>query len=207
MHPRAANGAESLAAADIAAAVRAVREDSPALPLGVSTGLWITGDVAARQRAICEWATLDASDRPDFASVNVSEPGFSEVTNTLDQAGIAVEAGVWSSADAETLDTSAPSRLLRILVEVNDRRNADAVSTADAILDRLDALGLPEARLLHGNDSTCWPLILHAGRLGLSTRIGLEDTLTGPDGEPAVDNADLVRLALTCWRAAAAEGR
>jgi hypothetical protein len=34
------------------------------------------------------------------------------------------------------------------------------------------------------------------------TRIGLEDTLVGPAGEPISGNADLVRLALTVWTAA-----
>jgi uncharacterized protein (DUF849 family) len=34
-----------------------------------------------------------------------------------------------------------------------------------------------------------------AGARGLDARIGLEDTLTLPDGQPAVDNAALVRAA------------
>ena len=35
-----------------------------------------------------------------------------------------------------------------------------------------------------------------AVRLGLSTRIGLEDTLHRPDGAPTLGNADLVAAAL-----------
>ena len=35
-----------------------------------------------------------------------------------------------------------------------------------------------------------------AGRLGLGTRIFLEDTLVLPDGQPAVSNAQLVAEAL-----------
>jgi uncharacterized protein (DUF849 family) len=50
--------------------------------------------------------------------------------------------------------------------------------------------------LLHGEDESCWPLVRRAGQLGLATRIGLEDVLTGPDGQPAVGNASLVRQAL-----------
>jgi uncharacterized protein (DUF849 family) len=34
-------------------------------------------------------------------------------------------------------------------------------------------------------------------RLGLPTRIGLEDITVGPAGEPVADNADLVRRALS----------
>jgi uncharacterized protein (DUF849 family) len=39
------------------------------------------------------------------------------------------------------------------------------------------------------------PALRVAGRLGLSTRIGLEDVLVLPDGSPAPDNAALVRAA------------
>jgi uncharacterized protein (DUF849 family) len=49
--------------------------------------------------------------------------------------------------------------------------------------------------------------VRRAGQLGLATRIGLEDVLTGPDGEPVTGNADLTRRALAVWTAASAEGR
>jgi uncharacterized protein (DUF849 family) len=200
MHPRAGDGRESLAATDIAAAVGAVRHASPGVPIGVSTGLWITDrDVAARREKVAEWAALDAAERPDFASVNVSEPGFTELTRVLHEAGIGVEAGVWSPVDARALGADPPAGLLRILVEVGRSAGADAVSAADGILDQLDRLGLTSPRLLHGGGSTCWPLIRRAGQLGLPTRVGLEDTFTGPDGSPAADNAELVQLALACW--------
>ena len=206
MHPRGESGRESLAAADIAAAVRAVRLASPGAPVGVSTGLWIAqGDVAARHQDVSRWATLAIEERPDFASVNVSEPGFSELAVALAQAGVAVEAGVWSPADAEALAISVPDGLLRILVEVSGSRYVDGIPVADAILRRLDDLELPGPRLLHGHGTTCWPLVAHAGRLGLSTRIGLEDTLVGPTGEVAIDNADLVRVALTFWETSGVE--
>ena len=39
---------------------------------------------------------------------------------------------------------------------------------------------------------------------GLATRIGLADTLTGPDGRLASGNAELARLAMATWTAAAA---
>jgi uncharacterized protein (DUF849 family) len=50
--------------------------------------------------------------------------------------------------------------------------------------------------LLHGEDGSAWPVLRHAVRLGLDTRVGLEDTLVLPDGRPAPDNAALVRAAL-----------
>ena len=197
LHPRDRDGAESLDAADIGAAVAAVRASCPGTPVGVSTGLWITGgDVGRRRDAVARWARLPAEQRPGFASVNVGEDGFAELAGLLDRAGIGVEAGVWSARDA-ALPAGVPVE--RILIEVLDAPAAGAVAAADEILRQLDRLGVAGPRLLHGEQAACWPLIGHAGRLGLPTRIGLEDTLVTDDGRAAVDNAELVRRALLIW--------
>jgi uncharacterized protein (DUF849 family) len=204
LHPRSAGGSESLLAADVGAAVAAVRLACPGVPVGVSTGLWISGgDVAARLAMVGGWAGLPAAARPEFASVNLAEPGFADLAGMLRSAGVGVEAGVWSPADAEALAAAGdPDSWLRILIEVIDAPAGGAVDAAEAILRRLDDLGTTAPRLLHGEGAACWPLIAHAGRLGLPTRIGLEDTITGPTAEPADDNAELVRLALATWTAA-----
>jgi len=196
LHPRRAggpDGGESLDAADVGAAVAAVRQTCPSTPVGVTTGLWISdGDVPGRQRAVADWAGLPPYRRPDFASVNVSEPGFTALVGTLQELGVAVEAGVWSIDDADALSIAAD--LPRVLVEIMSP-SSDPV----AILARLDEVGVRGERLLHGEGELCWPMVALAGRLGLPTRIGLEDTLTGPDGAPVADNAALVRLALSVW--------
>ena len=203
LHARGADGAESVRAADVGAAVAAVRAACPGTPVGVSTGLWITrGDAAARQAAVGDWAGLAAGARPDFASVNVSEDGWDRVVRSLAVAGIAVEAGVWSVADVQVLarvfgDAGLPRPPLRILVEVSGEPAGTAPRVAGDILRALDDSaphGLP--RLLHGEGEGCWPLVAQAAREGLPTRIGLEDTTAGPDGEPVSGNAELVRLAL-----------
>ncbi|MEU4160561.1 3-keto-5-aminohexanoate cleavage protein [Actinoplanes sp. NPDC026670] len=199
LHPRDRDGAQSMHSDDVAAAVTAVRRACPAVPVGVTTGLWITdGDADRRLATAGRWADLPAAARPDFASVNVSEPGFIDLADALRRAGVAVEAGVWSTADAHVLAASQVE-VIRILVEIID----GTTETADAILARLDDLELTAPRLLHGEDETCWPLVAHAARCGLPTRIGLEDTLTGPAGEPIAGNADLIRHALAVWSAAA----
>jgi len=196
MHPRDANGAESLAAADVGAAVAAVRAACPGTPVGVSTGLWITGgDVERRRELVRTWGDLPSEARPDFASVNLSEDGFAALAAHLGQAGIDVEAGVWSRAEVDTL-AAANVSVLRVLVELVGAPAFDTFGAADAILQSLDEARVTAPRLLHGEGDACWPLITHAGRLGLATRIGLEDTLVNPDGTPATDNADLVRRAL-----------
>jgi uncharacterized protein (DUF849 family) len=204
LHARDADGAESVAAPDIGRSVAAVREACPGVPVGVSTGLWITsGDEPARRAAVAGWAALAGEERPDFASVNVSEPGWVEVAGLLRGAGVAVEAGVWSVADARALAAQPADGWLRIMVEVMGGDPGGAAASADEILAELDAAGLAAMpRLLHGEGPTCWPLVRHAGRLGLPTRAGLEDSTTGPDGEPVSGNAELVALALGRWTAA-----
>jgi uncharacterized protein (DUF849 family) len=195
LHPRGADEAESLAAGNIGAAVAAVRRACPGTPVGVSTALWITGgDVAARRAAVAEWARLPVSARPDFASVNVFEPGIDGVLSALAVAGVGAEAGVWSAADARSVVAAGPGAgWVRILVEVVGAPAGEAVAAADEILGQLDRSA---PILLHGEGTACWPLVRHAARLGLPTRIGLEDTITGPDGQAITGNAELVRLAL-----------
>ncbi len=207
VHPRDHNGAQSLQPEDVATAVTAVHRACPGVPIGVTTGLWISdGDIGRRLATVARWADLPPSARPDFASVNLSERGFADLVATLQRADIAVEAGVWSTADVRTLAASR-ANWTRILVEIVDGTATTAIAAADAILTSLDDFGVTAPRLLHGEEAACWPLIAHAGRLGLPTRIGLEDTLAGPAGEPIADNAALVRQALAIWTTAASSSR
>ncbi len=211
VHPRGAGGRESLWSADVAAAVAAVRAACPGVPVGVTTGLWAAADsaggpaaaAASRQQQVAAWAGLDDAGRPDFASLNLSEGGWQQLAATLTAANIGVEAGVWSIADADRVaGYEPPGGWLRIMVEVSGVGAGEAAEHADRILARL-AVTTPGARpLLHGEDDSCWPLIAHAGRLRLPTRVGLEDVTVGPDGQPVSGNADLVQLALEFWAAA-----
>ncbi len=195
LHPRDEAGSESLSAAHIGAAVRAVHEACPGLPVGVSTGLWITGgDVDARRDAVRGWAALAPGELPDFASVNLSEPGFEALWHDLRRLGVGVEAGVWSVDDADALAATG-LECVRVLVEILGGPAETAVPRARAVLDRLAELGVPGPRLLHGEGDPAWILLDEAGQSGLATRIGLEDVLHGPVGDPVGGNAELVRLA------------
>jgi uncharacterized protein (DUF849 family) len=204
LHPRAPDGSESLLAADVGPAVATVRRSCPGVPIGVSTGLWITHeDVRCRLSQVSHWAEFYADHRPDFASVNLSEPGYAELTRVLAEAWIGVEAGVWSVSDAEALaGVETEFGPLRILVEILDAGPDRAVEQATRVLAAVRASGSAVPVLLHGERQACWPLVREAGRLGLATRIGLEDVVTGPDGEPVCDNAQLVELALREWESA-----
>ena len=77
------------------------------------------------------------------------------------------------------------------------------MSSARALLS---ALGTAHGRpvLLHGEDGGAWPVLRLAGRLGLATRIGLEDVLVLPDGERAGSNAQLVTAGLAAYGASRA---
>ena len=160
------------------------------MPVGVSTGAWIEPDLARRIELIRGWRG------PDYASVNLSEPGAAQVMGALLDAGVGIEAGVWSVEDAERLAASGASReVARILVEPVDADPAGAVALVADIHRALDRLGLTAPRLQHGDGDATWVLLADAIRRGLDTRIGLEDTLYEPGGEPTPGNAALVRAA------------
>ena len=188
IHPRGPDGLETMAADAVDAAVAAVRVVRPGLPVGVSTGAWIAPSVPDRLDAIRSWSVL-----PDFASVNVHEDGAAAVARALAERGIGVEAGVWSVA-AVPAYVALPVPAVRILVECMDQDVDAALASAQAVLAALPAGGPPV--LLHGEGGCCWPVLRAALRLGLDTRIGLEDTLSLPDGSPARDNVSLVSAAV-----------
>ena len=189
LHVRDNFGRESLAPADVDATLIAVRAAVPGTLIGVSTGEWIEADEDRRLAHIAAWHEL-----PDHASVNLSEPGAPAVIELLHRRGIGIEAGLATAADAEPLARLGLAALsLRILVEIGEQDLDAALAQADAVLA---AAGVRKPILLHGFDATVWPLARRAFALGLSTRVGLEDGATLPDGTPAADNAALVRAAV-----------
>lgn len=189
LHPKDDRGVDSLLAVDVAAAVVAVREALPGLPLGVTTGFWALPDAEQRRGAIEKWSVL-----PDFASVNWHEPGSEELAELLLSRGIGVEAGIFHAEAARAWAASdLAAHCLRVMVELG----ADGdVATADGVLEVVAEAQSPAPVLLHGLDESCWPLLQHAGARGLQTRIGLEDTLRLPDGSHADGNASLVAAAV-----------
>lgn len=189
IHPRGADGLESLAAVD--EAVRAVKAAVPGVPVGVSTGAWIEPDVGARAAAVRAWR------EPDFASVNLSEEGHVEVMAACVEAGVGIEAGLWRVEDVAALAASGyADRLLRALVEPREPDVAAALATAEAINAALDDAGIAAPRVQHGFGAATWEVVRRAKELGLGWRIGLEDVLELPDGSQAESNAHLVTVAL-----------
>jgi len=192
VHPKTPCGQDSLSPRVVAATLEAIRALVP-VPVGVTTGAWSEPDPAARVARVREWTVL-----PDHASVNWHEPGAEEIAAALIDRGIGVEAGVRSGTDGPERFVASPlgPKVLRVLAEVTDTQAGTAEATARTLLADLGpAHGRPV--LLHGEDGGAWPVLRLAGRLGLATRMGLEDTLLLPDGQRALSNAQLITGALS----------
>jgi uncharacterized protein (DUF849 family) len=184
VHPRDASGEQTMDAAPCEAAVAAIRAAVPGLPIGLSTSEAIDPDPFARAAAVRAWRV-----RPDFVSVNLSELGWPGIVRAALHAGIAVEAGLATPADAEAL-TESPftHQVLRALVEV-DGGPEEARAIAALIPDDV-------SQLWHGYDERTWEVLSAGVAAGFDIRVGLEDTLVMPDGRIAADNAELVAAAV-----------
>jgi uncharacterized protein (DUF849 family) len=189
LHPRDANGFQSLKPRDCDAAVAAVRRATPRLPIGLSSSEMIDRDPFARAAAIKSWTTP-----PDFISVNVWELGWAGIARAATQAGIQVEAGLSRPADAQEL-SSGPfaHRVLRALVEVE--------GGADDALKIAGLIPAGVAQLWHGYGQLTWEEISAAITAGVDVRVGLEDVTTLADGRVADGNAELVAAAVELARA------
>jgi uncharacterized protein (DUF849 family) len=196
LHPRDPEGRETLEAVLVDEVVTKVRA-ACGVPVGVTTSAEIEPDPERRLGLVRAWRA------PDYASVNLSEAGATKVMKALVEAGVGIEAGVWTAEDAARLAASGLSgRVTRILVEPgelqlqdSEAKTADALGLVEDIHRALDRLGLKSPRLQHGDGEVTWVLLMDAVRRGIDTRIGLEDTLRGSTGELAADNEALVRAA------------
>lgn len=203
VHPRAPSGEQSLDPADVLPSVAAIRAAS-GLPVGVTTGIWtVDGDVSRRLALVAGWT---GPDKPDFASINVNEPGIDDLADLLiDSLGIAVEAGVWTLADVDLLaGSSLATRAFQVLLEPTSRVASEAVAVASAASVALLAHGITVPQVHHGYDLATWDVIRWAAAAGFGIRVGLEDTTVLPDGAVAAGNGDLVAAAM---RVAAGSGR
>jgi uncharacterized protein (DUF849 family) len=189
IHPRDPEGRERLDAEVVDHVVVRVRA-ACGVPVGVTTGAWIEPELERRVELVRAWRA------PDYTTVNLSEEGATDVMEALIDAGVGIEAGVWTVDDAERLAASGlAGHVLRICVEPVDVSAREAVAVVDEIHRTLDRLGLTAPRLQHGDGEATWVLLTDAIRRGIDTRIGLEDTLNEPNGELTTGNEALVHAA------------
>jgi uncharacterized protein (DUF849 family) len=184
VHPRDAGGAQTMEARVCDAVVAAIRAAVPGMPVGLSTAVAIDPDPFARAAAVRAWQR-----RPDFVSVNLSELGWAGIARAALHAGIAVEAGLATPADAEELARSPfTHQIVRALVEVDG-----GVDEARAIA-KLIPVGVPQ--LWHGYGERTWEVMSAGAAAGFDVRVGLEDVLVLPGGRVAANNTELVAAAV-----------
>ena len=189
IHPRDAYGRESIEPEVVAQTLLAIRRHSPDVPVGITTGAWIT-EPSRRPGVVASWVV-----HPDFASVNVSEDGSIELAWLLNELGIGLEIGVMTPQDAQLLlESGLVSVCLRVLVEIDHQPDPALVLTEVAAIESI--LGdLPVRQLHHGTGIATWKILQRALKRGHDIRIGFEDTLTLPNGETARSNTELVEIA------------
>ena len=192
IHPRDADGAETLDPVFVEACVAAVRAAAPSAPVGVGSGAWIQPGGRLRHRHIRSWRAP-----PDYASVNLGEDDAYDVIDILGEIGVGVEAGLWTPADAQRFVASGRAgSCLRVLIETTDEDPIAAERTYRAILEILAEADIALPILLHGEGSAAWSMARLAFVNGHATRIGFEDVLTMPDGSPAPSNSALIAAAI-----------
>jgi len=191
-HPRDKDGNETLSRDAVADALRAIRRNGVAIPIGVTTGAWITPNTQDRLAQIRDWSEL-----PDFASVNFDEDGAVEVATALIERGVGIEAGLATMTAAEVYGRSPVlGRCIRILLEPQEQSEDDALANVLQIERALKGVDETTPRVLHGTSRTVWPMLRLAGSRGYDGRIGFEDTIHREDGSIAESNAELVRNAV-----------
>jgi uncharacterized protein (DUF849 family) len=185
-------GEETLAAEPSAAMVRAIREACPGVPISQTTALYIAGDDPERRLALIErWNEL-----PELVTANMGEDGIAELCEHLLGRGVGIESGLLSVADAEAfVESSVAARCTRVLVEPLDADPEQAVAHGAAIEAVITDAGIELEQVHHGDLVASWAVSERGARRGHGIRTGLEDTTVLPDGTPARDNAELVRLA------------
>lgn len=192
IHPRGPDGLETLEPHHIAQALAAVRAAVPSIPIGLSTQWNIAPGGIARRESIQRWKAI-----PDYVSINLIEEDADELISLVLDKGIGVEAGIWSVKDAERFVTlSNAPRCLRVLIEVLEQNEEDALGVANDIQTILTKADIRLPILLHGEEANVWPMYREAVAKGFAGRIGLEDGNRLPSGKTAWDNEDLIRAAI-----------
>lgn len=199
LHPRDSEGHERLDATVVDEVVRSVR-NACGVPVGVTTGAWIEPNLQRRLELVQAWQA------PDYASVNLSEPGSLAMIELLLAMGIGIEAGVCTIEDAQQFGASGlGNQVTRILVEPGELQVGESTSAALKLVEEihttLDHYRLTIPRLQHGDGKVTWVILIDSVARGIDTRIGLEDTFYQPNGERTSGNTALVRAAidLGCW--------
>jgi uncharacterized protein (DUF849 family) len=184
-------GRETFAAGPTARALQAVRGVCPGVPISLTTSEGIEAEPSERLRLISEW-----TDLPELVTANMGEAEIAELCHYLSQRGVAIEAGLLSTSDAEAFVRSGLAELCeRVLIEPLDAVAKEATQHAAAIEEVVERAGISLRQMHHGDGRASWSVNRRGAERGHDIRTGLEDTVVLPDGTIATDNAELVRAA------------
>lgn len=191
-------GRETLDGAACAKVLKAIRSLCPTIPVSLTTSATIVTDPALRLKVIKAW-----SEMPELVTANQGEPGIAELCELLLSRGVGIEAGLLTAEDARAFVRSGlADRCRRVLIEPLDEDEDAAVQHAAIMEDIVLCAGIQLEQVHHGYGMACWKVNQRALEQGHGIRTGLEDITFLPNGQPAKDNADLIRAALRLTRAA-----
>lgn len=191
VHAFDAQGRETLEPDACAHVLRAIRALCPGVPVSLTTSASIVADPARRLELVRGWTEL-----PDLVTANQGEAGIDDLSASLLARNVGIEAGLLCTADARRFITS-PLRdhCRRVLIEPLDDDPDAALAHAAEMEAVLAGAGVRFPQVHHGYERGCWPVVRRALARGHGIRVGLEDVAHLPDGQPAADNAALVRAA------------
>jgi uncharacterized protein (DUF849 family) len=184
-------GIESLKPNDVNALVSMVKNISPEIQIGISSGDWIEPELEKRKSYIKAWKNI-----PDFISVNMIEDDAIEISKLLLSKGVKIEAGLNEKKAAEIfVESDLTKDCYRILIEPEPEEFAPALATINEIEEVLNKHRVEIPRLLHGFNAVSWEILKEAKRRGYDCRIGMEDTIYTGNGEMVKSNLELIKYA------------
>lgn len=184
-------GNESIKPNDVNKLVSLVKNISPEIQLGISSGEWIEPDLEKRKSYIKAWENI-----PDFISVNMIEDDAIEISKILLSKGVKIEAGLNEKKAAEIfVESDLIKDCYRILIEPESEEFTEALETINAIEEVLKKHELEIPRLLHGFNAVSWEILKEAKRRGYDSRIGMEDTIYTDNGVMVKSNLELIEYA------------
>lgn len=184
-------GIESLVPEDVEKLVTSVKQISPDIQIGISTGDWIEPDLKKRIQHINNWNVV-----PDFVSVNMIEDNVHDICNALIKKGVLIEAGLNELLAAEIfINSGIEPYCTRILIEPESEILDEAIKTVNEIENVLNNNNSRTRRLLHGFNAVSWPLLREARKRGYDSRMGMEDTIYDENGKMINSNLELIKAA------------
>lgn len=184
-------GNESLRPNDVNKLVSIVKNISPEIKLGISSGDWIEPDLENRKGEINSWTKI-----PDFISVNMIEDDAIEISKLLISKGVKIEAGLNEKRAAEIFVKSDMVKdCCRVLIEPEPEEIYSAIEVINEIEDVLERHNVKLPRLLHGFNNIAWDILREASRRGYDSRIGMEDTINLENGKIVKSNLELIEEA------------